>query len=102
MPSVRIFQPAKNAMQSGRANTQSWVVEFAPNDAVKPSPMMGWPGSGDTRQQVRLSFDSRNDAIGYAQKHGLDDEVPASRNRSVRAKAYSDNFRANRQGNWTH
>ena len=66
VPSVRIFQPAKNAMQSGRANTQAWVVEFKPNDAVKPSPLMGWPGSADTRQQVRLSFDSRDDAIGYA------------------------------------
>mgnify|MGYP002830966179 CR=1 FL=1 len=63
---------------------------------------MGWPGSRDTRQQVRLSFDKRDDAIGYAEKHGLDYEVQASRNRSVRAKAYSDNFRANRQGNWTH
>ena len=102
VPSVRIFQPAKNAMQSGRANTQAWVVEFEPNDAVKPSPLMGWPGSADTRQQVRLSFDSRDDAIGYAKKHGLDYEVQPSGDRSVRTKAYSDNFRASRKGNWTH
>ena len=89
-------------MQSGRANTQTWMIEFVPNNAVKHSPMMGWSGSADTRQQVRLSFDSRDDAIGYAEKHGLDYEVHPSRVRSVRAKAYSDNFRANRQGNWTH
>ena len=102
MPSVRIFQPAKNAMQSGRANTQAWVIEFAPTDAVKPSPMMGWAGSTDTHQQVRLSFDNRGDAIDYAKKNGLDYEGQPSRNRSGRIKAYSDNFRANRQGNWTH
>ena len=102
MPSVRIFQPAKNAMQSGRAKTRSWIVEFTPSAAVKANPLMGWPGSADTRRQVRLSFDSRDDAIGYAKKHGLDFEVQPPRHRSVRARSYSDNFRAGRQGNWTH
>ena len=102
MPSVRIFQPAKNVMQSGRANTRSWIVEFEPSAAVKPNPLMGWPGSADTRPQVRLSFDSRDDAIGYAKKHGFDYEVLPPRDRSVRAQAYSDNFRAGRQSNWTH
>ncbi len=102
MPSVRIFQPAKNVMQSGRAKTRSWIVEFEPSDAVKPNPLMGWPGSADTRQQVRLSFDSRDDAIDYAKKHGFDYEVLPPRDRSVRTQAYSDNFRAGRQSNWTH
>ncbi len=102
MPSVRIFQPAKNVMQSGRANTRSWIVEFEPSAAVKPNPLMGWPGSADTRPQVRLSFDSRDDAIDYAKKHGFDYEVLPPRDRSVRTQAYSDNFRAGRQSNWTH
>ncbi len=102
MTSVRIFQPAKNVMQSGRANTRSWIVEFEPSAAVKPNPLMGWPGSADTRQQVRLSFDSRDDAIDYAKKHGFDYEVLPPRDRSVRTQAYSDNFRAGRQSNWTH
>ena len=102
MPSVRIFQPAKNVMQSGRAKTRSWIVEFEPSDAVKANPLMGWPGSADTRQQVRLSFDSRDDAIAYAKKNGLDYEVLPPRDRSVQARAYSDNFRAGRQSNWTH
>jgi len=100
--SVRIFQPAKNAMQSGRAKTRSWIVEFEPSAAVKPSPLMGWAGGDDTRRQVRLSFDSRDDAIAYAKKHGFDYEVQPTRDRSIRARAYSDNFRTNRQGNWTH
>ncbi len=102
MPSVRIFQPAKNAMQSGRAKTRSWIVEFAPSAAVKANPLMGWPGSNDTSRQVRLSFDSQDDAVAYARKHGLDFEVMPPRDRAVRARAYSDNFRAGRQGNWTH
>jgi hypothetical protein len=102
VPSVRIFQPAKNAMQSGRAKTRSWIVEFEPGAAVRPSPLMGWSGGGDTRCQVRLAFDSQDDAVAFARKHGLNYEVQQSRDRSVRPRAYSDNFRAGRQGNWTH
>ncbi len=102
MPSVRIFQPARNAMQSGRAATRSWIVEFAPSAAVKANPLMGWPGSNDTSGQVRLVFDSQDEAIAYARKHGLDFEVQPPRDRAVRKQAYSDNFRAGRRGNWTH
>ncbi len=102
VPSVRIFQPAKNAMQSGRARTGSWIVEFTPSAAVKANPLMGWPGSADTSRQVRLSFDSQDDAVAYARKHGFDYEVQPSRDRTVRPRAYSDNFRAGRPGNWTH
>ena len=102
MPSVRIFQPAKNAMQSGRAKTRTWIVEFAPAAAVKANALMGWPGGNDTSRQVRLSFDSQDDAVAYARKHGLDYEVQPTRDRTLRPRAYSDNFRAGRQGNWTH
>lgn len=102
MPTVRIYQPAKTAMQSGRAKTQAWIVEFEPSDAVRPNALMGWAGSRDTRRQVRLSFDSRDEAIDYARKHGLDYEVSPPRTRTVKPRAYSDNFRADRQGNWTH
>ncbi len=102
MPSVRIYQPASNAMQSGRAQTRSWIVEFEPSAAVRPNALMGWSGSNDTRRQVRLAFDSRDDAVAYAKKHGLDFQVQPPRERIVRPKAYSDNFRAGRQDNWTH
>ncbi len=102
MPSVRIFQPAKNAMQSGRAMTRSWIVEFEPSAAVRPNQLMGWSGGDDTSRQVRLAFDSQDEAVAYAKKHGLAYEVQQPRERIVRVRAYSDNFRAGRQGNWTH
>ncbi len=89
-------------MQSGRAQTRSWIVEFEPGAAVRPSALMGWSGGGDTRRQVRLAFDSRDEAIAYAKKHGFDYQVRQPRDRIVRPRAYSDNFRAGRQGNWTH
>lgn len=89
-------------MQSGHAQARSWIVEFAPAAAVKANPLMGWPGSNDTSGQVRLVFDSQDEAIAYARKHGLDFEVQPARDRALRPRAYSDNFRAGRQGNWTH
>ncbi len=89
-------------MQSGSAQTRAWIVEFEASAAVRPNALMGWPGSNDTRPQVRLAFDSRDDAIAYAKKHGLDYQVQPARKRIVRPQAYSDNFCAGRQGNWTH
>src|SRR3546814_6742605 len=67
---ARIFQKPKNAMQSGRAGTQRWMLEFAPAEARKADPLMGWAGSGDTRRQLRLGFASRDEALAYApQRH---------------------------------
>ncbi len=52
---AKIYQPARSAMQSGQANTRSWVLEFLPADAKVIDPLMGWTGSRDMNQQVRLS-----------------------------------------------
>ena len=102
MPAVRIYRPAKTAMQSGRANTRHWVVEFEPGAPQRPDPLMGWTGSGDTRSQVRLKFPSREEAVAYAERRGLAYRVEEPRERTLRARSYADNFRAGRDGNWTH
>jgi hypothetical protein len=100
--SVRIYQPAKTAMQSGRANTRRWVLEFEPAEPRELDPLMGWTSSGDTSRQLRLQFDSKEEAIAYAQQRGLAYvllEPPPGR---IRPKSYSDNFRFDRIGRWTH
>ena len=56
MPTARIFQRPKNAMQSGKARTDRWQLEFEPAEAKQPDPLTGWAGSGDTRDQLRLFF----------------------------------------------
>src|SRR3546814_20530893 len=66
MPSVRIYQRPKNAMQSGKARTDRWVVEFEPAEAKRPDPLTGWAGSGDTREQVLMNFASLEAEIGRA------------------------------------
>ncbi len=98
---VRIYRPAKTAMQSGLGNTHKWVLEFAPG-ALRPEPLMGWTSSADTRGQVRMKFDSKEDAIAHAEKHGLMYRVMEPHEPKLRPKAYADNFAFDRHGPWTH
>lgn len=93
MPTARIYQRPKNAMQSGRARTDSWVLEFEPAEAKKPDPLTGWAGSGDTREQVSLSFPSCDAAIEYAKREGIDHHVVTAPERKLKLQAYADNFR---------
>ena len=99
---VRIYQPAKTAMQSGRAKSRQWILEFEPGAAQRPDALMGWLGHGDTSGQVRLRFSTEQEAVAYAERAGLDYEVAAPRQRKSRPKTYADNFRFGREGNWTH
>ena len=91
MADVRIYQPTKNAMQSGRANSKRWVLEFEPGRKQTDS-LMGWVGSADTRNQLKLRFASKEAAIAYADKHGLDYVVQEPKKRRVQPKSYAANF----------
>lgn len=102
MPKVRIYQPAKTAMQSGRAKTRHWLLEYEPIAAQRPDSLMGWSGHGDTRRQVKLRFETREEAIAFAERRGMEYEVEEPRVRKTRPKSYADNFRFGRSGNWTH
>jgi hypothetical protein len=99
---ARIFKPAKTAMQSGEARTHHWVLEHEPTAARQIDPLMGWTSSADTGAQVRLEFDSKDDAIAYAVRNGLAYTVIEPKPRKPIRKAYADNFKFGRTGNWTH
>jgi hypothetical protein len=90
---ARIFQEPKNAMQSGRARTSHWVLEFAPQEARQADPLMGWAGSGDTQRQVRLTFPTLDAAQHYADRHGIAATIIATPRRALKIQAYADNFR---------
>jgi hypothetical protein len=99
---ARIYKPARNAMQSGKANTKAWILEFEPEARRTADPLMGWTSSGDMKQQLRLSFDTQQQAVEYALRNGIAYElVPEAPARPVR-KAYADNFKWGRKDNWTH
>jgi len=101
---ARIFQPARTAMSSGTAKTHHWVLEFAPAEAREIDPLMGWTSSSDTQSQVRLQFDSKEDAIEYARDNRIDAHVqdPNKRKPNIRPGGYGDNFATGRRGAWTH
>jgi ETC complex I subunit conserved region len=99
---VLIYKPAKSAMQSGKGGTDEWVLDSGSAAAVTVDPLMGWSGSGDTQNQVQLTFPTREDAVRYAEQAGLAYTIiePATRRRTVRS--YADNFKFGRIGSWTH
>ncbi|MCP5088229.1 MAG: ETC complex I subunit [Rhodobacteraceae bacterium] len=101
---ARIYQPARNAMQSGQAKTKNWVMEFVPAQTRQIDPLMGWTGSGDMNSQVRLTFDSKEAAIDYAKENGIACSVtePQKRKHIVRSGGYGENFATNRRAIWTH
>ena len=101
---ARIYQPAKTAMSSGTAKTHNWVLEFERAEARQLDPLMGWTGSGDTQSQVRLTFDTLEEAQSYAAAHGIVAMVmsPNKRRVNIRPGGYGENFATGRKQVWTH
>jgi hypothetical protein len=99
---ARIYKPARTAMQSGKANTKEWVLDYEPEQPRTIDPLMGWTSSGDMKQQVRLYFPSKEEAIAHCVREGIAYQVfetpPSKRQRM----SYSDNFAYPRREAWTH
>ncbi len=99
---ARIYRPAKTAMQSGKAKTESWMLEFEPEQPRKVEPLMGYTSSRDMKSQIRLSFETKEEAIAYAQKNGIAYSVQEPKEIRRRVVSYSENFRFDRKQPWTH
>ena len=99
---ARIYQPAKSAMQSGKARTRKWVLEFEQETAREIEPLMGWTSSSDMRQQIVLDFDTKEEAVAYATAQNIPYHVFEPHEPAPKAKSYSDNFRFDRKVVWTH
>jgi len=99
---ARIYKPSKSAMQSGKANTKDWLLEFEPASARVPDPLMGWTSSTDMNGQVRLAFETKDEAVAYAERHGIAFQLHASNEPRPIIKAYADNFAVDRKYPWTH
>jgi hypothetical protein len=99
---ARIYKPAKTAMQQGEARTKEWVIQFAPASPREIDPLMGWTSSADMRAQVTLEFDTKEEAIAYAEREGIPYKVFEPEPRRQIRKTYADNFKYGRIGRWTH
>jgi hypothetical protein len=100
--SARIYSPAKTAMQSGKAKTGRWQLALEPEQPKKIDPLMGYTTSGDMKSQIRLVFDTCEEAVAYARKHGIAFRVQEPKETKRRQISYSDNFRYDRKIPWTH
>ena len=100
---ARIYRPRRGATQSGFARTKAWLLDIERTEPLEIEPLMGWTGSSETEMQVKLSFDTREEAVAYAEKRGLayevEDHPPETERRGL---SYSDNFKSTRVGQWTH
>jgi hypothetical protein len=96
MALARILRPAKTAMSSGMARTKSWILEYEQATRRQAEPLMGWIGAEDTLNQVRLRFATLEEAKAFADKHGLTYSIEEPHCRSIKPKAYADNFRSDR------
>ncbi len=99
---ARIYSPAKTAMQSGKAKAGYWVLEFEPEQPRKIDPLMGYTSSGDMRSQIRLSFDTKEEATAYAERNGIAYRVEEPKQAERRQISYAENFRYDRKIPWTH
>ncbi len=93
MTIARISELDRRTTQSGKANAGRWLLEFERQDPLRPDPLTGWAGSGDTNPQVRLNFDTKDAAIAYAKRHGLAFHLVPAPPVKLKIQAYADNFR---------
>jgi len=99
---ARIYRPTKTAMQSGSAKTKRWLLEFEAEKALEAEPLMGYTSSSDMRSQIKLWFETAEEAVAYATRNGIVFRVEEPKEASHKTVSYSDNFKYTRIGQWTH
>ena len=98
---ARIYRPARTAMQSGTAKTERWLLEYEPEKPREIEPLMGWTSSSDMKSQLKLWFDTQEEAVAYATRNGIPYRVEQPHDPKRRSISYSDNFKFSRVGLWT-
>ena len=99
---ARIFRPTRTAMQSGNAASEKWVLEYEPELRPAADPLMGYTSTADMRRQIRVEFDTQEEAVLYAQRNGIPYAIQEAKDPSPKKISYSDNFRFGRPQPWTH
>ena len=99
---IKIYQPSKTAMQSGRGKTKQWLAEYKSEIDSTKDKLMGWTSSSDTRNQIKLFFDTKEQAVEWAKKNNYQFYVIEPQKRNIKPKSYASNFDINRKEPWTH
>ena len=93
MTIARISELDRRTTQSGKANSGLWLLEFERQEPSRPDPLTGWNGSGDTNTQVRITFRSKDEAIAFCERRGIQYHLVPATPVKMKIQAYADNFR---------
>ena len=99
---ARIFRQTPSVTQSGPGSDKPWRLVFDPEQPRSIDPLMGWTSSGDMKQQLRLRFETKDEAVAYCERNGIAYEVFETPPHKLSRMSYSDNFAYTRRGAWTH
>ena len=99
---IKIYKPSKTAMQSGYGKTKKWLAEYISDKETTKDNLMGWNSSIDTASQIKVFFDTKEQAIEWAKKHNEQFIVYEPKVRKLKPKNYSSNFDMNNKEPWTH
>ena len=88
---AKIYQPVKTAMQSGKARTKFWILEFNKVNFNKDF-VMGWISSSNTNDQVKLKFETKDQAVAYAKENNIQFDLINPKKDKLIIKSYADNF----------
>ncbi|KAK4684177.1 NADH dehydrogenase (ubiquinone) Fe-S protein 4, partial [Tremellales sp. Uapishka_1] len=90
---VRIYQPTKSTMQSGKAKT-SWKIDWDTLQGAGrwENPLMGWAATADYMQGTSLAFKTKEDAIHFAEKQGWDYQLQQPNVPKIPPKNYANNY----------
>ena len=101
---ARIFKTSKTAMQSGTGNANQWLLEYEKNYHKPIDQVMSWIGSSDTTSQIKLKFETKDEAIQYAKSNNLFYfiEEGSEKKMNIRKNGYGENFDHSRRRPWTH
>jgi hypothetical protein len=87
---ARIYKVMGSPMQSG-SGSGKWFMDFSSNSKGIDK-VMGWVSSSDTMDEVKISFDSQEEAISFAIKNNYQFEIIKRPQPKIVRKSYSDNF----------
>ena len=99
---IKIYKPAKTAMQSGLGKTKKWLAEYISHEDTLKDNLMGWNSSSDTKSQIKVFFDKKQQAIEWAKNNNYQYYVVEPKVRKVKIKSYASNFDMSRKESWTH
>ena len=99
---IKIYKPSKTAMQSGVGKTKKWLAEYISEKETEKDNLMGWNSSSDTQTQIKMFFDTKQQAIDWAVNNNYQFFVEVPKIRKIKIKSYSSNFDTNRKESWTH